>query len=66
MQDRKVDGGLVLVGSFGLHAVEIEVAQWARGDHDIGAMVFGIGRMRGDHRERIRFVDGEDGESAAA
>lgn len=66
VKDRKIDRGPFLTGGFGLHAVEVEMAERAGGDHDIRSVRFGIPGMGGDHGERVFFIDGQDGKAAAS
>ena len=49
MEDGKVDACVFLFCGLGLHAVEIQMAEGAGCDHDIGAMSFGVPGMGGYH-----------------
>ena len=51
MENGKIDGCFVLLSGFGLHPVQIEMAKWAGGDHDVGTMSLGISSVRGDHSQ---------------
>lgn len=66
MKNGQIDLGFLLPGGLGLHAVQVEMAERAGGDHDIRSVHFGVTRMSGDHGERVFFIDRENGEPAAA
>ena len=50
----------------GLKAIQVQVTQWARRNHNVGAQILGVRGVLAHHGYRVTLVDGKDGKATAA